>query len=132
VSELGIQRLITILVYSDIGRASDWLSSVFGLEVRAVIRNGEGEAVHAELNIGETEIWLHAEQADYKLGSPQNIAGATANYAVIVDDVDAHYRHALANGAQVQHEPVDQAYGYREYSARDPEGHLWSFMKPLK
>lgn len=26
---------------------------------------------------------------------------------------------------------VDQPYGYREYSAMDPEGHLWSFMKAL-
>jgi uncharacterized glyoxalase superfamily protein PhnB len=25
--------------------------------------------------------------------------------------------------------PVDQPYGYREYAARDPEGHLWSFME---
>jgi hypothetical protein len=24
-----------------------------------------------------------------------------------------------------------QPYGYREYSARDSEGGLWSFMKPL-
>jgi hypothetical protein len=27
--------------------------------------------------------------------------------------------------------PTNQPYGYREYSARDPEGGLWSFMKPL-
>jgi uncharacterized glyoxalase superfamily protein PhnB len=132
VSGNDIQRLITIIVYSDIGKASEFLSDVFGLEVRSVIRNGEGQAVHAELNIGGSEIWLHAEQGDYKLGSPQTIGGATANYAVMVDDVDAHYERALANGAQIHHEPVDQAYGYREYSAHDPEGHLWSFMKPLK
>ena len=31
----------------------------------------------------------------------------------------------------IMYEPVDQPYGYREYSAVDPEGHLWSFMKPL-
>jgi hypothetical protein len=27
--------------------------------------------------------------------------------------------------------PVDQPYGYREYGARDREGHLWSFMKAV-
>ncbi len=31
----------------------------------------------------------------------------------------------------IVYEPIDQPYGYREYSARDIEGHLWSFMKPL-
>ena len=51
--------------------------------------------------------------------------------AVMVDDVDAHFRHASAHGAPIDYEPVDQPYGYREYSARDSEGGLWSFMKPL-
>jgi len=45
--------------------------------------------------------------------------------------VDAHHRHAAANGANILYPPTDQEYGYREYSARDCEGHLWSFMKPL-
>jgi uncharacterized glyoxalase superfamily protein PhnB len=51
--------------------------------------------------------------------------------AVMVDDVDAHFRHACEHGATIDYEPVDQPYGYREYSARDGEGALWSFMKPL-
>jgi uncharacterized glyoxalase superfamily protein PhnB len=50
---------------------------------------------------------------------------------VIVDDVDAHFRHAVEQGAVIAYKPVDQPYGYREYSARDCEGGLWSFMKPL-
>ena len=33
--------------------------------------------------------------------------------------------------AVIRYEPVDQPYGYREYSALDHEGGLWSFMKPL-
>ena len=49
----------------------------------------------------------------------------------MVDDVDAHFRHAKGEGATIDYEPVDQPYGYREYSARDSEGALWSFMKPL-
>jgi hypothetical protein len=48
----------------------------------------------------------------------------------MVDDVDAHYQHALAEGAVTKGPPVDQPYGYREYSALDLEG-LWLFMKPL-
>jgi uncharacterized glyoxalase superfamily protein PhnB len=51
--------------------------------------------------------------------------------AVIVDDVDAHFRHATKAGAVIDYEPTDQPYGYREYSARDSEGGLWSFMRPL-
>jgi len=39
---------------------------------------------------------------------------------------------SLAEIANIIYPPVDQPYGYREYSARDLEGHLWSFMKPLE
>ena len=49
----------------------------------------------------------------------------------MVDDVDAHYRHAKEEGAAIDYEPMDQPYGCREYSARDSEGGMWSFMKPL-
>jgi len=51
--------------------------------------------------------------------------------SVLVDDVDAHHEQAVEAGAGVMYAPVDQPYGYREYSARDLDGHLWSFMKPL-
>jgi DNA-binding transcriptional MerR regulator len=37
----------------------------------------------------------------------------------------------LVATARSDYESVDQPYGYREYSARDSEGGLWSFMKPL-
>ena len=49
----------------------------------------------------------------------------------MVDDVDAHFRDAVAHGAHIEYEPTDQPYGYREYGARDLEGGLGSFMKPI-
>jgi uncharacterized glyoxalase superfamily protein PhnB len=46
---------------------------------------------------------------------------------VAIEDVDAHYRKALAAGAEIVRELSDTEYGSREYLARDLEGHLWSF-----
>lgn len=126
-----VQGRITLLVYEDIGAAHDWLVRVFGLGPGRVDRNPEGRAVHGELQAGDGVIWLHPESADWGLGSPRAVGAATASVAVMVDDVDAHYRHAVGEGATVVHEPVDRDYGYREYNIRDLEGHLWSFMKPL-
>ena len=51
--------------------------------------------------------------------------------SVLVDDVDAHHERSVSHGAEIVYAPVDQPYGYREYSARDRDGHLWSFMKAL-
>jgi MerR family transcriptional regulator, thiopeptide resistance regulator len=68
---------------------------------------------------------------EFRLASPRSLDASTAMVAVMVEDVDAHFRHAAEYGASIVYEPVDQPYGYREYSARDCEGGLWSFMKPL-
>jgi len=35
-------------------------------------------------------------------------------------------------GAEIAYPPINQPYGYREYSARDLEGHFWSFQQPLE
>lgn len=47
-------------------------------------------------------------------------------YAVVADP-DAHHAAAVAAGAKIVRELEDMDYGSREYSARDPEGNLWSF-----
>jgi DNA-binding transcriptional MerR regulator/uncharacterized glyoxalase superfamily protein PhnB len=123
---------ISLLVYRDIAAAHDWLVRVFGLGAGRVDRDDQGRAVHGELQAGDGVIWLHPEQGDeFRLSSPRSVGASTASIAVMVDDVDSHYHRAVAAGASVVQEPVDQPYGYRVYSARDVEGHLWSFMKPL-
>lgn len=126
-----VQRRISYLVYTDIEAAHAYLIHVFGLGPGQLARDDDGRAVHGELEAGDGVIWLHPESADHGLASPQSLGSATAGVAVMVDDVDAHYRHACDQGAAIDYEPVDQPYGYREYSARDLEGGLWSFMQPL-
>ncbi len=37
-----------------------------------------------------------------------------------------------AAGAVIVREPEDQFYGDRVYSARDPEGHVWSFGQSVR
>ncbi len=126
-----VQRRISILVYADLEAAYGFLVDVFGLGPGQLTRDEHGRVVHAELQAGDGVVWLHPESPEFGLSSPRSLGAATATMAVIVDDIDAHYRHASARGAVVDYEPVDQPYGYREYSARDSEGGLWSFMKPL-
>jgi MerR family transcriptional regulator, thiopeptide resistance regulator len=41
------------------------------------------------------------------LASPRKLGATTATMAVMVDDVDAHFRHVKTEGAQVDYEPVD-------------------------
>jgi len=129
--QTNIDRRISILVYADIEAAHDYLIRVFGLGPGEIVRDTDGNVVHAEIEAGDGTFWLHMEAPEFDLASPKTLGAATGTMAVMVGDVDAHHAHAVSEGATIRYEPVDQSYGYREYSAVDPEGHLWSFMKPL-
>jgi MerR family transcriptional regulator, thiopeptide resistance regulator len=129
--ETTVRQRISVVVYADLEAAYTFLVDVFGLGPGSLTRGPGGAAVHGEVQAGDGMIWLHPESVEYGLASPRSLGAATASVVVMVDDVDAHHRYAAARGAVVVYEPVDQPYGYREYSARDLEGGLWSFMKEL-
>ncbi|SIT55209.1 Glyoxalase (fragment) [Mesorhizobium prunaredense] len=48
------------------------------------------------------------------------------------DGLDSHCDRARAAGAEIVQEPVDQFYGERQYRARDPEGHVWTFSQTVR
>jgi uncharacterized glyoxalase superfamily protein PhnB len=126
-----IRRRISILVYQDLRAMHSFLVDVFDMTPGDITESPDGEVVHAQVYAGDGEIWLHPETEQFRLAAPSSLGAATATMAVMVDDVDDHYELVSAKGAEVVYPPVDQPYGYREYSARDPEGGLWSFMKEL-
>jgi len=105
---------------------------VFGLGAGGVDRDPQGHAVHAEVHTAEGVIYLHRVAPEVKVASPASVGVDTAGVDLIVDDVDAHYAQATAQGAVIVYPPADMPYGFREYGARDREGRLWSFMTPLR
>ena len=129
--EPGLTRRITLLVYRDVAAAHAWLVEVFGLAPGPLTFDGD-LAHHGELYVGDGVLWLHGEHEAARMASPLGTGGlVTASLAVQVDDVDAHHARVVAAGAEVDYPPVDQPYGFREYSARDLEGHYWSFQEPI-
>ncbi|MEO6571841.1 MAG: MerR family transcriptional regulator [Ilumatobacteraceae bacterium] len=127
-----VKRRISILVYRDLAAAHTFLVDVFGFTPGDITTEPGGTVVHAEVIAGDGVIWLHQESDEFGLASPASVGAATAMMAIMVDDVDEHHRLVTEKAADIVYPPVDQPYGYREYSVRDPEGGLWSFMKPLE
>ncbi|MGH3409582.1 MAG: MerR family transcriptional regulator [Streptosporangiaceae bacterium] len=127
----AVHRRISILVYDDIPVIHAYLVHVFGLGEGLLARDGDGNCIHGEVQAGDGAIWLHQVSPRFGLASPKTLGAATGTTAVMVEDVDAHHAHAVEAGAEILYPPTDQPYGFREYTARDPEGGLWSFMKPL-
>jgi DNA-binding transcriptional MerR regulator/uncharacterized glyoxalase superfamily protein PhnB len=129
--DTAVQKRIGILVYEDLVAMTRYLEDVYGLGPAVVSRDGDGTPVHVELEAGDGVLWLHPARPAMGYSSPRTAGTCTAMTAVMVDDCDAHFAHARDHGADVRYEPVDQPYGYREWSSLDPEGGFWSFMQPL-
>lgn len=102
-----------------------------GFTEHAVYKDDGGKVVHAELALGNGMIMLgpNVETPFSKFMTVPALTGGkcTQTIYIIVKDVDAHCAKAKAAGAEILLAPKDQDYGGRDYSARDLEGHVWSF-----
>lgn len=85
------------------------------------------------MRFGDGYIIVDSEWTDY-VASPASISGKNTQsvYVRLKDGLDAHCEHAKANGAEIIQEPADQFYGERQYRARDPEGHVWTFTQTIR
>lgn len=122
--------VIPALQYQDARAAIDFLCTAFGFEKKAVYEGEGGTIAHAELTLGNGMIMLGSvNQSEYGklLVRPRDAGGVTMSTYAIVDDVDAHCARAKAAGAIITREPVTQEYGGRDYTAKDPEGNVWTF-----
>ena len=126
-----IDRVIPVLVCSDIEAEHDFLVRAFGFSPGRFDADKEGKVIHGEVMGGGTTFWLHREVDEFRLAAPRRMPMNSCGYVVHVRDVDAHCAQALAAGAEIESEPRDQPYGQREYGARDPEGNRWWFATPL-
>ena len=122
--------IIPALQYQDAPAAIDFLCRAFGFEKKAVYQGEGGSVDHAQLTLGNGMVMLGSvKDTDYgrMLVRPRQVGGVTMSVYVIVEDPDAHFARAKAAGAEIVLEPVTQDYGGRDYTCKDPEGHVWTF-----
>lgn len=121
-----MQSIFPILRYDDARGAIRWLCDAFGF-VEAFSVPPAGPFVrHAQLRLGTNIVMVGSVRPDDGLRSPGG-GEATQGLCAHVADVDAHHERALAAGAHIASAPKDTDFGSREYHARDPEGHPWTF-----
>lgn len=119
------QSIFAALRYKDADAAIEFLTKAFGFTEVVAYRDDEGVMEHAQLEFRGTSIML----GQRRVGEYDEIASDVAASAlyVVVEDTDAHCARARAAGAQVVKEPYEQDYGSRDYTAKDPEGNVWTF-----
>ena len=86
-----------------------------------------GKVGHAELLINGSLVMLADEYPTHNK-SPRTLGGTSVKLSLMVGDVDAALARAQSAGATVLMPAVDQFYGYRSASVRDPFGHEWQLQ----
>jgi uncharacterized glyoxalase superfamily protein PhnB len=124
-------NIIPTLKYQNAEDAIAWLCKAFGFQQHLVVPSDDGKINHAQLTLNGSMIMLSSvgdTPFDEFQTTPKATGGiVTQSPYIVIDDVDRHFKKAVAAGAEVLMEPEDQCYGGRLYSCRDIEGHLWSF-----
>lgn len=117
--------------YRDLTESLDWLCNALGFERDCVVRDSDGAVIYAQLVLGRGMVMLGPvgeSDFDALMLQPGEVGGAeTQSCYLAVRDIDAHYEHAKAAGAEILIELTEDGAGGRGYCCRDPGGHIWNF-----
>jgi PhnB protein len=122
----GYPRVTPYLAVAGAAAAIDFYGKVFGATERMRMPARDGKIGHAELQLGDSLIMLADEFPDIGHRSPKALGGTPVTISVYVEDVDAVFARALAEGATATHPVESQFYGDRTGQFEDPFGHRWS------
>ncbi len=122
-----MQTIFPILRYEDARGAIPWLCEAFGFTECFSVPESGPLVRHAQLRLGTNVVMLGSVRPEDGLLSPRSLGAATQALCVQVEDLDAHFERARRAGAEILASPEDTDFGAREYHARDPDGHPWTF-----
>jgi uncharacterized glyoxalase superfamily protein PhnB len=99
-----------------------------GCAERLRARGPDGRVSHAQLRAGSGDVIIGCQGGPFRIPRADE---ATHMVHVAVADVDDHWRHAQHYGADILEPPTDKPFGERQYTARDPGGHWWTFSQHI-
>jgi PhnB protein len=121
----GYHSVTPYLVIDGAESAIAWYGKAFGAVETMRLPMGD-KLGHAELRIGDSMMMIADEFPDMGFLGPKSRGGPTSSLLLYVEDVDAAFTQALAEGATEERPPADQFWGDRMGTLVDPFGHRWS------
>jgi uncharacterized glyoxalase superfamily protein PhnB len=119
--------IVPSITYTDVPHAVEWLARVFGFREREEARLSWPGGWLAWIEVGNSLFSLINPNDTW--GRPHFVAPSGFVMKIYVDDIDAHFAHAKAEGAEIISEPEDGFWGGRIYRALDYEGHPWEISQ---
>ena len=122
----GYPQLTPYICVDPADKAIEFYKKVFGAKERMRMPSPGGKIGHAELQIGSAVLMLSDEHPEFAAVSPRTVGGSPVTLSLYVEDVDAVFQKATANGAKSLRDVRDEFYGDRTGQFEDPFGHKWS------
>ena len=121
---LQMARLAIALYYAKPATAARWLRDVYGFEPACEIPSDDPTDDHTwiEFHVGNASVIVL-----YRDGEADDDAAVTHTPWIFVDDLDAHFERAKANGARIIADIWE--HGARAYDSADIEGYRWTFAQ---
>ncbi len=124
----GFHTITPSLVVRGAAEAIDFYNRAFGaVEVYRMempTKSGENMIGHAELQFGDSKLFLCDEFPEHGVTGPQG--HSPVSVFLYVEDVDAFYARAVEAGASPTMPPTNMFWGDRWGMLVDPFGHKWS------
>ena len=120
--------LTAYITAHDAAAAIDFYKRAFG--AKEIYRiDMDGRIGHAEVEIGESVLFISDEFPEMEVISPKTLGGSGCAFVLDMDDLDAAWERAIDAGATVQR-PISEAPFGRGGWLKDPFGFRWNLMTP--
>ena len=120
------RALTPYIVVNHAADAIEYYRKVFGAKERFRMPMPDGRVGHAELEIGDSVLMLADEWPEMSALSPSSLGvRSPVSLLLYVEDCDAVFARAVAEGGEPIRPVQNQLYGDRSGMIKDPYGHLW-------
>lgn len=113
----GYGTMFPYIFASEAAPYLDFLARAFGAQELGRTAMPDGSIANARVRIGTTSFMVSSAGGRFE--------PTTSAFYLYVEDADAAFRTALANGASALFEPMDMPYGDRQGGVVDPAGNIW-------
>jgi PhnB protein len=128
----GMHTVTPHIVVRDAAHAADWYQQALGAEERSRIEVPGGKLMQVELWFGDSAVMLADEFPEFGVLSPLSVEGTATVLHLYTNDVDALWKRALDDGAEVRQPLQDAFWGERYGQITDPFGHRWGLAQHLR
>lgn len=122
----GYHTVTPYLIVNGAAKALEWYAQAFNATELMRLPGPEGTVMHCEFKVGDSPIMMADGCEQMGMQGPAAYGGSPISICLYVEDVDALFKQAIDAGAEELRPVMDQFYGDRMGTLKDPFGHTWS------